>query len=87
MRDLFDALEIRGLIAGGCYVEELEREPTPAKSCDGLSSYWIIRDLDGRRVGRIHYLDCEGRERLWFPSQLLVGTVSIFRSGHQRRPI
>jgi hypothetical protein len=84
--ELFEALSIWKKVARGTFTEVAGSEPSsPARArwCpEGVSRYSRIVNSAGRRIARVHYLDCPGIGTFRFPSYLEVGDVRIYRIGH-----
>ena len=91
LRDLFAALRIFEGIASGRLTETIEAGTSrPSRRCSlgGESYFTHVWNSAGRKIARIHYLRCVfGHTIGVYPSALMLEEVTLFRQGHQRRPV
>lgn len=89
LSDLFDALGIWPLLDAGS-VNTDEGAAAPARLCSipGALSYYARLTASGGEQARVHLVDCPiaGIVGRW-PSALRVGDVTLYRVGHQARPV
>ena len=87
LRDLYHAMQFREKLAAGCLSETLAyRDVVPAKQFPGVSYHITLVEPGGARVARIHCITAESGQTRYWPTYVRVGSVRIFRHGHQRPP-
>lgn len=91
LQDLYAALEIFERIADGRLTETIEEGTArPSRRCSlgGESYFTHVWNDAGRKIARVHYIRCVfGHIVGVYPSALMLEEVTLFRQGHQRRPV
>ena len=84
LEQLFETLAVWDKADDGRFqLLEESRSHGPARFCENGQSYFVrLKNSAGLTVARVHYISCPDGRVLRWPSALLLGEVTLYRTGH-----